>query len=561
MAIPTGTTVRQLAALARWTLLGTVVLSPLAWWRPGYLGWGAAIVAVLTVLAAWLVLRIVAGANHVPGHPLHMALLGPVVILAYHLVAAPIRGVPVSPYSLAGGVSVSLVFQFALLSAVVMLTQSLFRVEFPAHRAPLPTSRQTAEAEGRGTWRLMIALAVLGAAIMGGVAAAVNFGQASSMKVALGLLALAGAAIWLVPLRHLRSTVTSGESGYSARFRDLRIAYLGVPVIAAVSVTCSAPRAAVITIGVAAMALMAACVPMASARKTLLAGGLALAAAGTIVLAAMPVSWAGYLSAPHGLEGLGEQALSTLDLTARSSALSVLGGITGWAGLGWLLAGLLISFAVLLAQADERRVGVAQVILWAMAMLLSMAALLAGGGLFAPVFTLVAGFVWGLAPAMLGLRFPGHAHENTCAHGQPRSGLFLLLGMLILTAAMGVVHNDGLLVWAVADMGGNDKYIHGAAGLLLTLALAWYFGGRRILFGSISIALGGLLGGLGELLQGLASRRGMEWGDWGAHSIGAGVAACLYFLVLGCRLAESPEARDKRAAEQKYLEDPHPKSH
>jgi len=318
------------------------------------------------------------------------------------------------------------------------------------------------------------------------------------------------------------------------------MAYAGVAVIACVGVLCAAPKAVAIAVCLASAAFFSAAVTFRHARRVLLALGVVAASATTLFLVAVPVAWRSWLVIPQGLGGIGERALTHLDLSVRSSGPAVLGGMFGWAGLGWLLAGLLICFAVLVAMADAKKVGAGRAVLWAITMLLSIAALLAPGGLFAPAFTIVAGFVWGLAPTMLGIRI------------RPRSGLLLLLPMLILTAIMGVVDNDGLLAWAVGEMGGTDKTIHATAGLLLTLGMAWFFGGRRVLPGLIAITIGGLIGGAGEGLQGMVSRRPMEWADWGAHAIGTGVAAVLYFLALGSRLAESPDAQARQHALRKY---------
>ena len=50
MAIPVGTTSRQLEWLARWLLAGVVVLALLTCWWPGYRSWGTVVAAEAAVL-------------------------------------------------------------------------------------------------------------------------------------------------------------------------------------------------------------------------------------------------------------------------------------------------------------------------------------------------------------------------------------------------------------------------------------------------------------------------------------------------------------------------------
>lgn len=251
-------------------------------------------------------------------------------------------------------------------------------------------------------------------------------------------------------------------------------------------------------------------------------------------------SWA-WFAWPGSVIGLGESAFGKMDLSVRSSGLAVLAGMTGWTGLVWLPVGLGASAIVMLRQAD-RSVGPVRTAIWLMAMGLATGALLAPCGLFAPIFTVVAGMVWGVAPQMLGVE------------AKRRNGLFLALPALGIIALLGLTHTVGLLAWAATELGGSDKTLHAGAGMLTTLILAWYVGKSRIWPGLATIAVAVLIGGLGELLQALLSTRSMEMEDWAFHTVGCGVAAVIYLLACGSRMAESVDADNSRRAMEKYIQ-------
>ena len=105
MAIPIGTTSKQLAVIARWMCAAVVIVGMLGWWWPGYRSWGGLTAGLLTVLAVWLLWRIVAGQNRVPGNAIHLALLVPGIILAIHLCRTGLGDIDKRALSMTGAIS------------------------------------------------------------------------------------------------------------------------------------------------------------------------------------------------------------------------------------------------------------------------------------------------------------------------------------------------------------------------------------------------------------------------------------------------------------------------
>lgn len=163
-------------------------------------------------------------------------------------------------------------------------------------------------------------------------------------------------------------------------------------------------------------------------------------------------------------------------------------------------------------------------------------ALLAPGGLFIPATTLGAVFVWGLLPAML-----GRSHR-------PRSGAYLLAGMIAVTVLAGVARKAGLLLSIVTAFGATDACLHTATGLLLGMLMAWLLGARKLWLGLAGIALAALAGGPGEILQSLTATRSSEFRDWLYHILGSASAVVPYLLCMAAQWCESPDVVSKRSA-------------
>lgn len=510
-------------SLARWTLLGTVAFGVIGWWQVNFLNWGCLIVAVLVVLAFWLVSRTIAGQDRVPGNPVHLAILGPLAVIGCHVAATSLGTQKLGIDALAGSLNASLLTQLFIVAAVVALSQSLLQV----------------------TGRLMICVAEIGLAIMCGVAAADCFGAPSEMRPALAMLGLTGIAFWLMPIQWLPKAVQIAPESAATHLhrRDAYMGLLGLAIIALVWFVTTWPFVGAVAAAACGVSLLAVSAKFPVGRRWTALVGAGLTGVGIAAMLFWRNPVGTWLAWPSSLTGMGEDAYGKLDLSARSSGLAVLAGMTGWTGLIWLPAGLVVTMIVNVVRAD-RNTRPLQAAAWLTAMILTAGALLGPCGLFAPVFTLVAGFVWGLAPQMLGVPV------------RPRSGLFLVLPVLGLSALMGLVHEGGLLNWSTNELGGNDKSLHIAAGLFMTLIFTWCLGRRRILRGAAMIVLSALVGGLGEVLQALLSSRSMDMEDWAFHVVGCVAAAVVYFLAYGSRLAESADADHRKRVMEKYVQMP-----
>ena len=179
MAIPSGTTARQLQAIARWMLACVVVVAVGLWPTPSLAGWGAVTVALLATLVLWLLQRIVCGERHMPVQVFHWALLVPAAVLAVHLARHYLQARQEQRAGSAGALDMSLLLQLGLLGLGVLLSQSL-----------LPRAA-----------RHVATLVVCGLAMMvGPLAAVLTDPTAEPMRASLALLACAGIGVWLMPL-------------------------------------------------------------------------------------------------------------------------------------------------------------------------------------------------------------------------------------------------------------------------------------------------------------------------------------------------------------------------
>ena len=152
MAIPIGTTSRQLRTISRWLFAGVVIVGVLTWWRPGHRSWGAMAVGMLVPWALWLAWQTVSAERTVPGNPVHLVLLGPVAVLTYHHTHVSLAGTASDPQAFGGALNMSMILQIALVALGMLLAQSL-----------LPRLRGQ-----------VITISACGAAMMGGMAAAIR---------------------------------------------------------------------------------------------------------------------------------------------------------------------------------------------------------------------------------------------------------------------------------------------------------------------------------------------------------------------------------------------------
>ena len=526
MAIPTGTTSRQIDWLARWALTGMMILGMMAWWWPGYRSWGSAVAALTLVLGLWLAARIVAGDRGVPGHPIHLVVLVPAGIMVLHLARDILAARPATFGSLEGALDISQIYWLGLLSLGVLLTQSLLP----------PAASHT------------VVLGVAGAAMMLGPAAAILAGPAAPIRTALALLGFAGVGVWLTMLwRPGGRGDPNGPAGGPTPHRLLGGVCVLVAAVAAGALAISAPLQALLVAGIVAATLLAAGLALPARRVVLLLAGGALAAgaAGALTL----VHWVRQAfvellsqAAQATPLGLGEGALS--QTSAADSGLAMLVGLVGWVGAAWFIGGLGACVVWMLFharrghQADQGRA-----IVWSASALCAAAALIAPGGLFVPATALAAAFVFGLLPVMLG------------RPERSRPGLLLLAAIGAMMVLLGLVPKTGLFTWSLGHFGQSDTILHVAMGFLTAMLLAWQLGTRRIWLGMAGIAIAALLGGPAEVMQYLVSDRSAELRDWLHHAMGSAAAVGPYLLCMLARGSESPDARPAgtNLAHQAYL--------
>ena len=237
------------------------------------------------------------------------------------------------------------------------------------------------------------------------------------------------------------------------------------------------------------------------------------------------------------------RAFTLIEILVDIVIVAVLAGMIGGAGVIWIVGGMAFGLIYLLLRARRGHRGdQARAIVWTVVAALAACGLLARGGLSIPSVTLAAAFTWGLLPAMLS------------RGDRRRSGLGVFVAFAALMLLLGLSQRGGLADWMTAAFGGDDQILHGLAGFFLTLILAWLMGARRTWMGLLAIIIIILLGGVGEMLQGLLSRRHVELSDWLAHAIGCAVATPLYLLCMGSRWCESPDVRPvENEAKNPYL--------
>ena len=518
MAIPIGTTSRQVEWLARWALTGMMTLGMMAWWWPGYRSWGSAVAGLALVLALWLTARIVGTERRVPGHPVHLVMLVPAGILIVHLgldITSPARHIPTS---LQGAIDASMITWLGLLSLGVLLTQSL-----------LPRAASHT-----------VVLGASGAAMMLGPAAAMLVGPTAPVKTALTMLGFAGVCVWLTMLWGLGENDTTANGDLNTAnirkpHRFLRGACIAVAVVATGALAIEAPLGALLAMGITAGTLFVAGLVFPSLRVLLLLVGGMLAVG--VVAALSFAQWVRHalveliVQAANGTAfGLGENAFR--EIGAGNSGLAVLVGMVGWVGTVSFIGGLGLCLVWMLFHARRGHWGdQGRAIVWSVAAGCAVAALISPGGLFIPATTLATAFILGLLPVMLG---------RPARH---RPGLWMLAAIAAMMLLMGLAPKPGLFSWVVNRFSRGDTLPHIGMGFLTAMLLAWQMGKRRVWLGLVGIVLAALLGGPAELAQYLASNRTAEFRDWVHHVMGSAAAIAPYLLCVMARWCESADAR------------------
>ncbi len=533
MAKPIGTTARQLASLARWSLAVLVIVSMFAWWWPSLRAWGSLSAGMGVVLLLWAMWKTVTGSRRIPGHPFHVALLGPILILAAHLLVSLSTEVGRSSQALAGGMLNSFIVVLSLIALGVLLSQSLLIRISDAPR-----------------FHSLLALAM-----MIGADTALIVPGSQPVHPAMTLLGLAGVFVWVAPLWPFRTPDAPEESGADENpHRPIlvespwltRISWVGWLAVAAgqVSLLLASQGPLVLTAMLPAGVVFLVSGLLLHRRR----GRYLLVAAGFLLAGAIGIlTWPPQLlmgPAIHaGPFGLGEQALKLV--SATDSGWLVLGGFVGWVGLLWLLAGSLVCVVIMLAavraEAPDRQAGA---VLWIAATVIGTAALFARAGLVLPAVIVAVSILWGALPAIADRARPA------------RSGWWVFAWLAGLLLMVGLAANNGLLGWIMRELTLSDKTVHFLLAIPATAVLAWLIGSRSVWWGLVGILLGASLGVVGEGLQMLFSHRGVEKADAIAHALGSAVVVLPYLLCMGARWSESPDARPAAQHSARYSKSP-----
>jgi hypothetical protein len=264
--------------------------------------------------------------------------------------------------------------------------------------------------------------------------------------------------------------------------------------------------------------------------------------AGASWLPSLPVSYAPAPPVAPTVIGVGDAAFAYLQ--AGNSGLVVLLHMIGWAGTLWFCATLAIVLGARVVRNRHAGSSAMTSCLWAAAAGLSLAAMLAPGGLFVPVCTLAAAVALGMAAG---------AGEDQAKSAR---GLVPTAGLLLALMVAGAARNPGLLSWAtefrqnelatLAVLGVNkpDAFLHVCAGLLTCVVLLWQLASRRAWLSLPAVTLALALGGVGEGVQRMLPWRSADWRDWYAHATGCGIAVVLYAACLLWRLIGSRGGRE-----------------
>ncbi len=514
MAVPIGTSSKQLAAISRWALAFVVFFGMLTWWRPSYRTWGTLSGSLLVIFALWITWRILDRDRTAPGHAFHLVLLGPAVILLGHAIHRGLLQTLPVPESLAGALDMSLLFQVWLLWLGVLLIASLLPDVF-LHP---------------------ILLAVCGLMMAAGSAAALVWGYAIVDREPIALLGYCGVAVWLSMLWRARD----GEPNrLGLRKRPIRLLFIFVAGIGSGILASRSPVAAVLALSAGGIAIVLC--TAAFLRRAWLLALAALVSVGLVITAVILAIFR--LPSNPGWLGSGELAFDQMS-PSFVFGVRIVAGTTGWVGLLWLSVGAVGCLLWLVFQAGKGpRENLGGVICWTAAVLLASFALICPGGFFIPSVTLAMALAWGLFPSVAGVAF------------KPRSGLWTAIVVGMMMMMMALVCRTGLPGWSVESFGFDDRLHHFLGGFFLAMVAVWIIAPGRTWVGVVVIVVSGLFGGLAEVIQHLVSVRSFDLRDWLWHAIGTTAALVPYLLARGAVLCESVHAvtsKQMRTAAERY---------
>lgn len=508
MAIPIGTTSRQMGALVRWLFAGLVVVGMVSWWMPSYQTWGALAGGLVVAFSLWVCWQTVTCNRSVPGHPLYIVLLIPAAVLTVHLAATGL-GSHERRGGLGGSLNMSMLFTMALWALSILLSQSL-----------LPKGRQRT-----------VAISLTGGAMIAGSLAAAVWADSQMPSATMTLIGCAGLAVWLTPLFQPRALPTEIYVEEIPRFRELRIGCVVLAVLAGGGLIWNSPSTMALAGAILGLVLIAGGLVFAGRKKLAAIGAALTVVGGTVCWGLGGVSFAPTW-VRNGVLGKGEDGFA--DVCASSTGVEVLIAVIGVPATVLVVLGFMLCLVILLRRSSrDTRLDQTRAIVWAAGAAFSACAMLAPGGLFIPAVVLAVGFIWGAMPAMVGRGW------------KPQPGFTVLVVLVAVMILLGLARSSSLLTWILEPVysGRIDKLMHGIVGFLLSLVLAWLMGARKVTWGLVGVAIAAMTGGVGEALQQIASTRAVEYGDWVAHVIGSVLATGPYLLSVGARLCESADVR------------------
>lgn len=484
--------VRRLAQV----LLGLTLVAGVCLPMAGFRGWGLLTWGLLLTWQIWMAERIIWRHSRMPGHGLQWALLAMGLLLAGRMLQQQYGGP--EEHKTAVGLTISLLTHLGLVSLGVLLVESLF-----AAKSTL--------------W--IVSRVLAGAVLLGGGVATMSHPE-SVGATGFWMVGMAGVLLAVAGLPWPR--VEDCERRGPARLRVDRWVLLGgggaLLVILAIPLLLRIPGDRLLLLRMAALlgwlGLGAGLAPLPGRLLrwgvgVLWAGGVA----GILLLPAMrtvaELPWLGLagdafvrLDPTGGLfflvEVFGLFPVVVLFFFAACMAWAALASkTTGWPGRFWTGGALLGLVAWTLPGLYDSP--------------LATTALLVG---------------WGLLPRMTGLTV------------RPRPAWILGLATLGLMVLIDIAADPGLLADLAARHGLDDKFMHGVAGFLVAMVLAWVLGSKRWWLGLIALVIGVAAGAAGEIAQKLFTLRNPELLDFRAHTIGVAVGLGVYLACLLCRWAE-----------------------
>lgn len=487
---PVGSASSVPLAILRWvgTLFVLLTLQgAMAFWRPGYRPWSIISAGILACWVLWMVHGMIRRDSRLPGHPVYYPLLVLIGLLCIHLVRDQglLGG---KPSGLGGGIDMSLLFHASLIALGVIVTQSA-----------------TAEARFRRWTQPILAMGMmLSAGVLLWIA------PVDPCRAGLLWMGLAGVLLWV------SSEVWKGK-GLGPRLVPI------VPFALLIPLRTSAPQGWLAGgVTAAACLLLAWKRPARRRNRWLMWVGLTVAC----VLAVLAGLDAGAWRVPA--LGSGERAFA--HVTPAGAGLEILWRMVGWAGGSAILLGLWGAVLAMLLwgrrddQAEPILARVPRALAGAAALLATLA-LLAKGSYSHPAVYGGAVIAWSLLPKLTG--WPS----------RQRRGIYLLAVMAAVMLAMALANDSGSPLRMALLWGLDDKWLHGMAGFLLAMGLAWWAGAWRWWAGLIALAIAALAGFGGEAAQRMYTSRNFEQLDAWAHVKGASIATALYLLCLAARFS------------------------